>query len=349
MSCEKKEKIIAGASTLAGGITQKASQRAVGLGRLAWIYSVPGQIAGARQRRSTPETQEARQERQEQWADRANNTLNALRLVDSYGGGNFTRGLATGMFQGLKVVQTMERAGVPLTPFIRLLNGGEKLARLKGNIQGDTSRTSLAATVVQQQQAFGYFRKQEAVNLWHSRMTPKLNRADLPNVGEKVLSSTGVVLKNEATGTSWHSGSLKVEMPDGQTRTMSHLQSLSIPSRHYYFDRKLSREELAGIVTGQGGRKLSRAEDMSGYIGQVGPVDSLTPGGKVKHTLLKNRVYYPPAGSSPSQPAPERLPHMRPLTAGDGRFVGRMGAARLRPRFEGAMRQVEQRNKLQGE
>jgi hypothetical protein len=48
----------------------------------------------------------------------------------------------------------------------------------------------------------------------------------------------------------------------GGQRTITHLQSLKLPAQHYYFDRKLSDEDVAGVITGR-----EKAPRMKGYVG----------------------------------------------------------------------------------
>ena len=49
---------------------------------------------------------------------------------------------------------------------------------------------------------------------------------------------------------SWHRGTTVVKTGRGE-RTVTHLQRLSLPAVHYYFNRRLSDQEVVGIVSGR--------------------------------------------------------------------------------------------------
>ncbi|MCP4362720.1 MAG: hypothetical protein GY796_32345, partial [Chloroflexi bacterium] len=87
---------------------------------------------------------------------------------------------------------------------------------------------------------------------------------------------------------AWHRGTTVVKTPQGQ-RTITHLQSLRLPTQRYYFDRKLSNEEVAGVITGR-----EKASRMKGYVGEIHPTESLTPGwGAAKKAMITARLYHP--------------------------------------------------------
>jgi hypothetical protein len=100
-------------------------------------------------------------------------------------------------------------------------------------------------------------------------LTPLFNRADAGLSG--LQRSEGLMV--EWQGQSWHRGTMVIHTAQGE-RTMTHLQSLTVPSTHYYFDRRLSDNETVGIITGQKGFE---PKSMEGYAGQVGEVESLLP------------------------------------------------------------------------
>ncbi|MFN8459286.1 MAG: hypothetical protein U0401_32315 [Anaerolineae bacterium] len=88
----------------------------------------------------------------------------------------------------------------------------------------------------------------------------------------------------------WHWGTSVFKTLQGETRTVTHLQSLAIPAQHYYFDRELSRPEVAEIVTG-----LKQAHHVASYVGGIHPIESLMPvWGGCKKGLITARLYYPP-------------------------------------------------------
>jgi hypothetical protein len=118
-----------------------------------------------------------------------------------------------------------------------------------------------------------YFKGQPAVRVWPSRLTPALNARDI--MGWPRLSvefSGGQMVESE--GKSWHVGTTVVKTPAGEQRAITHLQSMAVPSRHYYFNRPLKDREVAGIVQGQKGFE---AKHLPGFAGQLGELESLHP------------------------------------------------------------------------
>jgi hypothetical protein len=110
-----------------------------------------------------------------------------------------------------------------------------------------------------------------------TKMTRFLNKLDL--IGSHRLGK-GV----------WHRGTSVVQTTGGQ-RTLTHLQSLKLPAQHYYFDRKLSDGEMAGLVSGQ-----AKANRLPGYAGEVHPMENLVPSwGATKKAMITTRLYHPPA------------------------------------------------------
>jgi hypothetical protein len=121
-------------------------------------------------------------------------------------------------------------------------------------------------------------------------LTAFLNKADLIGShrrGENVVSSQGDVVKYK--GSSWHKGTSVVETPQGH-RTITHLQSLKVPPQHLYFERALSDQEVAGIVSG-----VDKPQHLKGYVGEIHGVESLTPvWGSLKRGMITARLYHPP-------------------------------------------------------
>ena len=125
-----------------------------------------------------------------------------------------------------------------------------------------------------------------------TKLTRILNRLDLigsHRLGKNVVSSEGDIVR-AARGGAWHRGASVVQTPGGQ-RTITHLQSLKLPAHHYYFDRKLSDGEVAGIVSGQ-----TKANRLPGYVGEVHAMENLVPSwGATKKAMIITRLYHPPA------------------------------------------------------
>lgn len=123
----------------------------------------------------------------------------------------------------------------------------------------------------------------QPVSLWPSQLTPLFNRADARTT--LVKNSEGLMF--EVGGKTWHRGTLTLQTAQGE-RTLTHLQSLSLPGSHYYFDRPLGDNEAVGIVTGQKGFE---PKQLPGYAGQVSEVESLCPAwAGVKHSLIQTHL-----------------------------------------------------------
>ncbi len=130
------------------------------------------------------------------------------------------------------------------------------------------------------------------------KLTSFLNKTTLlgsHRLGQNVVSSDGDVVRSGST--AWHRGTATVKTPTGQ-RTLTQVQSLKLPAQRFYFDRKLSDQEVAGIVSGQ--EKVHR---MKGYAGEISSMESLAPGwAATKKAMIVTRLYHPP-----SQPAWQKV------------------------------------------
>ncbi len=180
-----------------------------------------------------------------------------------------------------------------LAPEIRaakkIVKGVESLSGLAGNVVGAAGRKAEAETrqVRQKKRTLLFFKSQTPVTLWKSSLTEAINRRDAPpGTGRAVVSSEGVMFK--VGGRTWHRGTMTADLPAGR-RTVTHLQSLAIPSPHYYFDRPVSDEHAVGVATNQ-----VKPEESPGYVGQVSQLEELcTVWAQTKHSLLKTRLYWP--------------------------------------------------------
>lgn len=104
---------------------------------------------------------------------------------------------------------------------------------------GDAGRTT-----VKERRLF-LFEGTRQVDFWRSRLTGLLNRSD--QLSRNVISSRGVMFR--VGPTTWHSGTSVVQTSAG-TQTITHLRSLNLLGRHYYFDRPLAASNAAGIAAG---------------------------------------------------------------------------------------------------
>ncbi len=181
------------------------------------------------------------------------------------------------------------RLGLKLVPHGQAIKTAVAAADVAGSVAARgvsrITRTAAAGEVVQKRRRWLLFEREENVKFWHSRLTPLLNRSDL--MTRQVMSSQGMVLT--ARGRAWHLGSSQVSTGRGP-QTITHLQSMGVLGlQHYYFNRRLTREEAAGVASGQ-----LVAEGVPGYAGQVSRVESLAPAwAHAKHTWLKTRLHWP--------------------------------------------------------
>ena len=141
------------------------------------------------------------------------------------------------------------------------------------------------------------------VRFWESGLAGPLNKADLLGAhvtGKGVRSSEGAVF--ELGEKTWHRGTSVVGTPGGE-RTITHLQSLSLPADHYYFSQPLSDEHAAGIAV-----KTVRPEDVPGYVGQVSSLEMLAPGwAMAKRAMITSQLYW--GGTRPANQPNGREEH----------------------------------------
>jgi hypothetical protein len=152
-----------------------------------------------------------------------------------------------------------------------------------------TSRTELAGTVVREKRQLLFFKGKEAVDMWRSSMTDRLNRADLLGShrlkGAGVHASDGVMFETKGART-WHRGTSLVSTSKGR-RTVTHLQSLTLPGEHHYFDRRIGDEQAVGIATGR-----LEAQKVPGYVSSISPQESLVPMWAASKRAAINSVLY---------------------------------------------------------
>jgi hypothetical protein len=172
---------------------------------------------------------------------------------------------------------------------LKLVQATHRLTGALGSGVGALSKTGQVGEVRQEKRRLLFFKKQVPVTLWTSSLTPWLNRRDMiSTVGAKnIASSRGLMFATG--GQTWHQGTTVVKLPAGK-RTITHLQSLSLPAHHYYFSRPLTREQAVGLASGR-----FEPIDLPGFVGQVSPVESLCPAwAQSKQLLLKAHLHWPP-------------------------------------------------------
>lgn len=174
-------------------------------------------------------------------------------------------------------------------PALKVIQATDRLTSAVGTGLGRLSQTGPAGTVTQEKRRLLFFKQQVPVSLWKSSLTPLLNKRDVIGTtqAQKVVSSRGVMFTTG--GKTWHQGTTVVKMPAGR-RTLTHLQSLSLPASHYFFDRPVSKERSVGLASGT----LKPAE-VPGFVGQVSAAESLCPAWAAnKQTLIKAHLHWPP-------------------------------------------------------
>jgi len=175
---------------------------------------------------------------------------------------------------------------------LRVLNtvGGLKLGRSVSGSAG-TALARLSKPGSAQMEQRRYFGGRVTLRRWPSRLTAALNAADIPPIGVTVKRSGGQMV--EYQGRSWHAGTSIVDTPAGE-RAITHLQSLQWPARHYYFNRALGGQTIAGIISGH---PEFEPKHLPGFAGQVGEVEALMPGvGATKRHLIRAALLWGGAG-----------------------------------------------------
>lgn len=140
------------------------------------------------------------------------------------------------------------------------------------------------------------------VKFCRTKLTKLLNKQDRLLNG--VLSRNEgelVTYKKSGQMYAWHRGTTTVQMPDPKTgdhteRVIMHLQSIAVPATSYYFDRPLSDQEVAEIVTGQ---SKIRPHQLDGYVGSISAIENLTPvWASTKRALILTRLHWPSSQQS---------------------------------------------------
>lgn len=130
-----------------------------------------------------------------------------------------------------------------------------------------------------------------------TKLTKLLNKQDRL-FSKPIFHTEGelVTYKKRGQVYAWHRGSTIVQIRnprtgDGEERVITHLQSIAVPTTSYYFDRLLSDQEVADVVSGQG--KI-RPDQLDGYVGSVSAIENLTPvWASTKRSLILTRLHWP--------------------------------------------------------
>lgn len=195
-------------------------------------------------------------------------------------------GVGVAMRQPEEIVENLKRLGQTQRALKRMgLAAGA--GRMVGSLAVDLAasgenRRALAQT----RRTFLVGEQKLKVEFGGSRLTGLLNRGDRLVSSGNVVSSDGDMVSLGYQG--WHRGTTVVKMPGGE-RTLTHLSSLAIPPSSVYFDRRLSDEEVAGVVSGQ-----IKPHRLPGYAGGVNAAENLAPAwAQTKRAMILTRLHWP--------------------------------------------------------
>jgi hypothetical protein len=112
---------------------------------------------------------------------------------------------------------------------------------------------------------FGRYR---GITLRESPISPRAGRAQARLLGSsRVLESKGFYFHE--SGRTWHCNSTTYRVGD-TPKTLTHIQSLSIPNREYFFDRELQPQDVIDLVLGD-----RDPDTIPGYIGSCNEIDGV--------------------------------------------------------------------------
>lgn len=172
-------------------------------------------------------------------------------------------------------------------------------------------------TLSQRKKRFLLGQQNVEVTFTKSKLTGWLNKRSSLLSGRNVVSSQGDMVHYGQS--VWHRGTTMVKMPEGQ-RTITHVQKMGLPATSHYFDRALSDDEVASLVSGQ-----AKAHQMGGYVGTIGAMENLAPSWtQVKRSMILTRLHWPTgektaARWSKTEPAKQVVMKPSPQTAKEKR------------------------------
>lgn len=266
MSCQTNPAKVAAAGA-AAGITGTGSMFGYNLGQIAAktpdfnkVGEVTGSVSNAILRVIDPTDLEARQSARSL-------TATASTLV------NFGAWVT-----GLKPTLTVANRVIGVTG---------RVTGMAGNWAAALCKSGNTGTVEVKKRFLFFFTSRQKVQLTQSNLlTSYLNRADvLP--GTEVEHTKGTLFK--VGGNTWHWGETTVDTSRGR-QTITHLQTLALPSSHYYFDRSVAAQDMAELANG-----AKKPETIDGFAGSVSKTESLCPGwAAAKQDLILARLHWPP-------------------------------------------------------
>lgn len=174
----------------------------------------------------------------------------------------------TGILGAIMVVHALEQVSGSLATFgVRLLLRGEPLGQYRGVILRRSPVTSRTA------RALGWL------------------------IGSRLVDAEGVYFFE--SGRTWHNQTVTVALWETR-RTLTHLRSLSLPYREFYFDREVAPQTLVDLVKG------SRVPDsIPGFIGSVNELETITSLGYLKRAFFAaNWLLIEPGERDDGSPGP---------------------------------------------
>jgi hypothetical protein len=124
---------------------------------------------------------------------------------------------------------------------------------------------TMAARLTLRGKPFGRYR---GITLRESPISPRVGRAQARILGaSRVLESRGFYFHE--SGRTWHCNSTTYRVGD-TPKTLTHIQSLSIPNREYFFDRELQPQDVVDLVLGD-----RDPDTIPGYIGSCNEIDGV--------------------------------------------------------------------------
>ncbi len=142
------------------------------------------------------------------------------------------------------------------------------------------------------------------VGFGKTKLSGVLNSRDRLVSKSNVVSSQGDLIRlslNTNTGkddvnlTTWHRGQTVVNTSAGK-QTITHLQSMTVPSTSHYFNRTVSDEEAASIMSNQ-----VKPHKLPGHVGTIAPTEKLAATwGNTKRSMILTRLHWPNETESPA-------------------------------------------------
>lgn len=213
-------------------------------------------------------------------------TALALRTVEPTGPRAARKRAATVKLTGTALAVGVRLAG--LTPLVAKVKLAAKVSEILtgkiGTVAATLSETGPAGSVTTERRRFLFFKSKQTVELNRSGLTGWLNRQNV--IGQRELSASNGLLFTSG-GKSWHRGTVTFAVGQNK-RTITHLQSLSYPAEHYYFDRRLSNQQAVALAGGQ-----SKPETIPGFTGRVSKAEMLCPAwAGTKRALILARLHW---------------------------------------------------------